>query len=187
MSTNVVQIATLNLERMRRIDLLGQLVTSLSAPVDVLYLQETRPDDALAKVFRAEQVMTDALADRFGDDTGVLRGLYTAGNRGPMGQVVFVRQPRVHVLSHHRPGPDAWDDKVGNVEVEITGRRLLLRAEHWPYWSGNARLDVAQHLTKYAETPAIFGGDYNSMWVRHEALRIRAEVRDLRRRVVAAT
>jgi hypothetical protein len=72
--------------------------------------------------------------------------------------------PRVLRL---RRGEDrSFVDKHGRMEFDATTgwRRFVVRAEHWPFWSGDRRLDRAVMLARHGTdpTPTLVAGDLNS-------------------------
>jgi hypothetical protein len=90
---------------------------------------------------------------------------------GPLGSAV-VYDPRLLRL---RRGEDlSFPDKRGRFEFTIlptateastaAGRRFVVRAEHWVYWSGGPRLERARLLAQFGKDPipTLIAGDLNS-------------------------
>lgn len=167
-NTDVLRVATFNSAGLSRMDLWPALLEELNGPVDVLAIQEATgaATGGYALLHAAERVVTTAMIDRFGAEFGRMRGLYTPPfDGGPMGQIVFVRQPRLRVTAHWTPEYRAdGRDKTALIDVLVQESiPLRLRGIHLPYWSGDARLDCVRKLTRYASNAAILLGDWNSM------------------------
>ncbi|MBO2461532.1 endonuclease/exonuclease/phosphatase family protein [Actinomadura violacea] len=156
----VVTVATLNLQDGERLDLVPQLLKSIGRPVDILALQEAKgwDGDGQARRFQAEEALRPS---------GLDRSFLTPSTSGTLHQMVFVRSARCRPVRHWTPGlPDVFHDQVGWLELEVCGHLVAVRSVQWPHWSGDARLEAALKLTRYAGpgTPAIVLGDANSSW-----------------------
>ncbi|MQA93134.1 MAG: hypothetical protein GEV11_00310 [Streptosporangiales bacterium] len=98
-----------------------------------------------------------------------LRSFMTTSTIGQIHNLVFVRWPRLRPVTHHKPElPDVNHDQIGWLRFVVDGldRDLALRAEHLPFWGGDARLDAAQKVTRFAAPGvlALLGGDLNALW-----------------------
>ena len=154
-------IATLNLENGEHIDLLPDLVAGIPQ-LDVLLLQEGREWDRQGQKrrFQAESMLAPL---------GLDRSFLTRSTRGTLHELVFVRSTRLRPLAHYTPDlPDVFHDQTGTVELLADGLMtpLTVRSAHWPHWSGDARLNEALKLTRYAAPGAcaVIAGDFNSLY-----------------------
>ena len=148
-------IATLNLENGERIDLLPELVAQVPG-LDVLMLQEGRGWDCLGQKrrFQAESLLAPM---------GLDRSFLTRSTRGTLHELVFIRSASMRPLAHYTPDlPDVFHDQIGAVELLAGGLMppLTVRSVQWPHWSGDARLNEALRLTRYAapDACAVIGG-----------------------------
>lgn len=161
MTTHELAIATLNLENGEHIGLLPDLVAEVPQ-LDVLLLQEGREWDCRGQKrrFQAESLLAPM---------GLDRSFLTRSTRGTLHELVFVRSARLRPLAHYTPDlPDVFHDQIGAVELLAGGlmRPLTVRSVQWPHWSGDARLDEALKLTRYAAPGAcaVIAGDFNSLY-----------------------
>jgi len=159
-------IATLNLENGERIDLLPELVAQVPG-LDVLMLQEGRGWDCLGQKrrFQAESLLAPM---------GLDRSFLTRSTRGTLHELVFIRSAGIRPLAHYTPDlPDVFHDQIGAVELLASGLMppLTVRSVQWPHWSGDARLNEALRLTRYAapDACAVIAGDFNSLYPDCEA------------------
>jgi hypothetical protein len=145
MTAHELAIATLNLENGERIDLLPELVAEVPG-LDALLLQEGRGWDSHGQKrrFQAESLLAPL---------GLDRSFLTRSTRGTLHQLVFIRSARLRPLAHYTPDlPGVFHDQTGAVELLAGGLMapLTVRSVQWPHWSGNARLNEALKLTRYA-------------------------------------
>jgi endonuclease/exonuclease/phosphatase family metal-dependent hydrolase len=161
MTTHELAIATLNLENGEHIGLLPDLVAEVPQ-LDVLLLQEGREWDRRGQKrrFQAESLLAPL---------GLDRSFLTRSIRGTLHELVFVRSARLRPLAHYTPDlPDVFHDQIGAVELLAGGLMtpLTVRSVHWSHWSGDARLDEALKLTRYAAPGAcaVIAGDFNSLY-----------------------
>ena len=154
-------IATLNLENGERIDLLPELVAQVPG-LDVLMLQEGRGWDCRGQKrrFQAESLLAAM---------GLDRSFLTRSTRGTLHELVFIRSASMRPLAHYTPDlPDVFHDQIGAVELLAGGLMppLTVRSIQWPHWSGDARLNEALRLTRYAapDACAVIGGNFNSLY-----------------------
>ena len=159
-------IATLNLENGERIDLLPELVAQVPG-LDVLMLQEGRGWDCLGQKrrFQAESLLAPM---------GLDRSFLTRSTRGTLHELVFIRSAGIRPLAHYTPDlPDVFHDQIGAVDLLASGLMppLTVRSVQWPHWSGDARLNEALRLTRYAapDACAVIAGDFNSLYPDCEA------------------
>ena len=154
-------IATLNLQDGEHIDLLPELAAEVPG-LDVLMLQEGREWDRCGQKrrFQAESLL---------GPMGLDRSFLTRSTRGTLHEVVFIRSARMKPLAHYTPGlPGVFRDQIGSVELLAGGLMppLTVRSVQWPHWSGDARLNEALRLTRYAapDVCAVIAGDFNSLY-----------------------
>jgi endonuclease/exonuclease/phosphatase family metal-dependent hydrolase len=161
MTAHELAIATLNLEDGEHIDLLPDLVAEVPR-LDVLLLQEGRGWDRRGqrRRFQAESMLAPL---------GLDRSFLTRSTRGTLHELVFIRSARLRPLAHYTPDlPDVFHDQTGAVELLADGLMtpLTVRSVQWPHWSGDARLNEALKLTRYAapDACAVIAGDFNSLY-----------------------
>lgn len=161
MTAHELAIATLNLENGEHVDLLPDLVAEVPQ-LDLLLLQEGREWDRCGQKrrFQAESL----LAPR-----GLDRSFLTRSTRGTLHELVFIRSARLRPLAHYTPDlPGVFHDQIGAVELLAGGLMtpLTVRSVQWPHWSGDARLNEALKLTRYAAPGAcaVIAGDFNSLY-----------------------
>lgn len=154
-------IATLNLENGERIDLLPELVAKVPG-LDLLMLQEGRGWDCLGQKrrFQAENLLAAV---------GLDRSFLTRSTRGTPHELVLIRSASMRPLGHYTPDlPDVFHDQIGAVELLADGLTppVTARSIQWPHWSGDARLNEALRLTRYAAPGAcaVIAGDFNSLY-----------------------
>ena len=105
---------------------------------------------------------------------GLDRSFLTRSTRGTLHELVFIRSAGIRPLAHYTPDlPDVFHDQIGAVDLLASGLMppLTVRSVQWPHWSGDARLNEALRLTRYAapDACAVIAGDFNSLYPDCEA------------------
>lgn len=166
-------VATLNLQDGKRLELVPDLLNQIGRPVDILCFQEGKEydRDGQARRYHAEDLLRSL---------GLDRNFMTRSTRGTLHELVFVNTTRLQPVRHWTPDlPDVFHDQVGWTHLRVDGldEVLAVKSAQWAHWSGDARLEEAHKLTRYAapDSLAIVAGDFNSIWPDCSAGRVHQE------------